>query len=120
MASKFVHSNPFSHKRVVLYGAAVGDKRAVLHVWTSTVRAPNTPTTTQAADGADPWNLLHTTWAYAWIGRRQNRSCPTCQTSRSRRGEQMMKTLGQVLRVIGYVAEPVEHRGHTSSLGNVL
>ncbi|WP_256721315.1 hypothetical protein [Paenibacillus amylolyticus] len=23
----------------------------------------------------------------------------------------MMETLGQVLRVIGYVAEPVEHRG---------
>ncbi|WP_339284452.1 hypothetical protein [Paenibacillus sp. FSL R5-0486] len=68
MASKFVHANPFSHKSVVLYGAAVGDKRTVLHVWTSTVRAPNTPTTTQATDGTDPWNLLHTTWAYAWIG----------------------------------------------------
>ncbi|WP_256721314.1 hypothetical protein [Paenibacillus amylolyticus] len=65
MASKFVHSNPFSHKSVVLYGAAVGDKRTVLHVWTSTVRTSDTSTTTQAADGTDPWNLLHTTLAYA-------------------------------------------------------
>ncbi|WP_339311045.1 hypothetical protein NZ043_06250 [Paenibacillus sp. FSL k6-2145] len=67
MASEFVHAYPFFHKSVVLYGAAIGDKRTVLHVWTNTVRAPNTPTTTQTADGTNPWNLLHTTRAYARI-----------------------------------------------------
>ncbi|WP_249912655.1 hypothetical protein [Paenibacillus amylolyticus] len=46
MASEFVHADPFFHYSVVLYGAAIGDKRTVLHVWTSTVRATDTPTTT--------------------------------------------------------------------------
>ncbi|WP_339238146.1 hypothetical protein MKX40_27715 [Paenibacillus sp. FSL R5-0517] len=69
MASEFVHANPLLHKMGVLYGAAVEDKRTILHMWTSTVRAPNAPTTTQAADGTNPWNLMHTTWAYTRIER---------------------------------------------------
>ncbi|WP_307415898.1 hypothetical protein [Paenibacillus sp. W2I17] len=109
MASKFVHSNPFFHKRVVLYGTAVGDKRTVLHMWTSTVRASDTPTTTQTADRTNPWNLLHTTWAYTWIERGKDRPSAACQTSRSRWGEQMVEALGKVLSVIGHVAEPVKH-----------
>ncbi|WP_179198401.1 hypothetical protein [Paenibacillus amylolyticus] len=122
MTSEFVHAYPFFHKRVVLYGAAVEDKRTVLHMWTSTVRAADTPTTTQTADGTNPWNLLHTTWAYTRIERGKDRPSAACQTSRSRWGEQMMEALGKVLRVIGYVAEPVKHNGVNlqSGLGSLM
>ncbi|MGN7415150.1 hypothetical protein [Paenibacillus sp. SAF-068] len=56
-------------------------------MWTRTVRASYATTTTQAADGTNPWNLLHTAWAYTWIDWRQDRASATCQTSRSRWGE---------------------------------
>ncbi|WP_433747828.1 hypothetical protein [Paenibacillus amylolyticus] len=92
-------------------------------MWTRTVRAAYAPTTTQTADGTNPWNLLHTTWAYTRIERGKDRPSATCQTSRSRWGEKMMEALGKVLRVIGDVAEPVKHNGVNllqSGLGNLM
>ncbi|OMF66599.1 hypothetical protein BK141_06745 [Paenibacillus sp. FSL R5-0765] len=80
-----------------------------MHVWTSTVWASDTPTTTQTSDGTDPWKLLHTMWAYTRIERGKDRPSATCQTNRSRWGEKMMEAVGKVLRVIGDITEPVEH-----------
>ncbi|WP_342571192.1 hypothetical protein MKY85_26980 [Paenibacillus sp. FSL R5-0749] len=80
-------------------------------MWTSTIRASDTATTMQTADGTNPWNLLYTSWAYTRIERGKNRPSAACQTSRSRWGEQMMEALGKVLSMIGDVVEPVKHNG---------
>ncbi|WP_197521527.1 hypothetical protein [Paenibacillus sp. AD87] len=77
MASEFVHPNPFLHKSVILDGTAVAYERTVLHMWANAVRTADPPTTTQTADGTNPWNLLHTTRTDVGIDRGQYRSCTT-------------------------------------------
>ncbi|MBE7681641.1 hypothetical protein [Paenibacillus sp. P13VS] len=68
MASEFVHTDPFFHKGIVLDGTAVADERAVLHMWTDTVRTTDSSATALTADGANPRNLLHTARTNPWVG----------------------------------------------------
>ncbi|WP_218135404.1 hypothetical protein [Paenibacillus sp. 276b] len=46
-------------------------------MWADAVRAADPSTTTQTANGTNPWNLLHTTGTDAGVDRRQYRSCTT-------------------------------------------
>ncbi|WP_247899594.1 hypothetical protein [Paenibacillus pabuli] len=69
-------------------------------MWADTVRAADPPTTTQTANGTNPWNLLHTTRTDGGVNRRQYCSSATGQTSRSGWGEQTMQAMGELVQVV--------------------
>ncbi|WP_024631624.1 MULTISPECIES: hypothetical protein [unclassified Paenibacillus] len=72
-----------------------------MHVWTDAVRATDSSTTAQAANGTNPRNLLYTSGTYPWIDFRKDRSGSTGQASCSWWGEQAMQTTGKLVQIIG-------------------